>query len=261
MPPQKPKKSKDAHKSKQRIPFHFHANAHALSATFQRPVLHPIAAQASVSLPTIGGHAQTRVDNFRVDSLVRFDAAYSHVSGSWQNDEIVTTHATTVIEGLNILDYITADRIVARLTSEHRVGDPEGHFIALGSAFEGLKIAGHPVTVTLRHEVLVDNKTFADLRTALAKDKMAVVTNGVALCSLVENIDVKFPGLHKKGHILYIDHFGEISFGELFSAFGTRTLTMLRLNLGSPNGGTGTVGEATTNGQPMPPPPPGPSSD
>ncbi len=272
MPPKRPKKTKkttktnktaSANESKQRIPFHFHAEAHAFSGTFHRPVLYPIAAQASVSLPTIGGHAHSRVENFRVDGLVRFTAASSHVSGSWQNDEIITTHSTAVIEGLNILDFITADRIVARLTSEHRVGDPEGHFLALGSTFEGLKIAGHPTTVTLRHELLVDCKDFAALRDRLAKDKkpdkISVTTDGVALCSLAEDINVQFPGLHKEGHILKIDHFGEISFAEVFAAFGTRTLTMLRLKLGSPNGGNGTVVECTTNGQPMPPP--GPSGN
>ncbi len=257
----KPANAKAANEPKQRIPFHFHAEAHAFSATFHRPVLYPIAAQASVSLPTIGGHAHSRVDNFRVDSLVRFTSASSHVSGSWQNDEIITTHATAVIEGLNILDFITADRIVARLTSEHRVGDPEGHFLALGSTFEGLKIAGHPVSVTLRHDLLVDCKDFNALRNRLAKDrepaKISIVADEVALCSLAEDIDVKFPGLHKRGHILKIDHFGEISFAEIFAVCGTRTLTMLRLKLGSPNGGSGTVGEATTNGQPSPPLPPG----
>ncbi|SRR6266481_644979 len=261
-PRNKPANTKSSNEPKQRIPFHFHAQAHAFSATFHRPVLYPIAAQASVSLPTIGGHAHSRVDNFRVDSLVRFTSATSHVSGSWMdNNEIVTTHATAVIEGLNILDFITADRIVARLTSEHYVGDPEGHFLALGSTFEGLKIAGHPVTVTLRHDLLVDCKSFDAMRSRLAKDrepdKISVVTNEVALCSLAEDVDVKFPGLHKKGHILKIDHFGEISFAEIFAVCGSRTLTMLRLKLGSPNGGSGTVVEATTNGQPMPPTPSG----
>src|SRR5256886_11238455 len=112
--PTKTTKTASANESKQRIPFHFHAEAHAFSGTFHRPVLYPIAAQASVSLPTIGGHAHSRVENFRVDGLVRFTAASSHVSGSWQNDEIVTTHATAVIDGLNILDFLTAERIVAR---------------------------------------------------------------------------------------------------------------------------------------------------
>jgi hypothetical protein len=247
--------------SEQRIPFHFHAEAHAFSANFMRPYFVPVAAQATVSLPSIGGHALSRVDNFRQDGLVHFVSARSHVSGSWQNKKIVTTHATTVIEGLNILDYILADRIIARLTSEHHVGEKEGHFVALGTVFEGLRIGGHKATVKLRHDLMVECKTFDNLKDRLAKDKepdkISIVNNGVALCSLAEEIDLVFPGLKKRGHIIHIDHFGEIAFAEIFAAFGTRTLTMLRLKLGSPNDVTGTVGEATTNGQPMPPTPGG----
>src|SRR5258708_5492473 len=160
-PPNKPLNTENGEDPEQRIPFHFHGEAHAFSARFHRPFHFPIEAQASVSLPTIGGHARSRVENFVGDHLVRFTAAHCHVSGSWMTKEVATTHATATIEGLNILDFVTAERIVARLTSEHRIGDPEGHFIALGSSFEGLKIAGHDVKVTLRHELFVNNKTFA----------------------------------------------------------------------------------------------------
>ena len=266
MSPSRPGKNKNSTKttaessgeSIQRIPFHFHAEAHGFSGTFVRPVLYPIEAQASVSLPTVGGSAHARVENFSAGPLVRFVAALCHVAGSWQEDDkVVTTRSTATIEGLNILDFITADRIVAQLTSEHHVDELEGHIIALGSTFEGLKIAGHDVKVTLRHGLLFDHKTFAELRNEVAKDKNPEKLSGcndhVALCSLADDIDVKFPGLEKEGHILRIAHFGEIAIAELFSAFGTKTLTMLRLKLGSPQSGDGTVTEATTNGQPVPP--------
>jgi hypothetical protein len=260
-PPNKTANSDNEEDQEQRIPFHFHGEAHAFSARFHRPIHFPIEAQAPVSLPTIGGHAQSRVENFVGDHLVRFRAAHCHVSGSWMNKEVATTHATATIEGLNILDFVTAERIVARLTSEHHVGSPEGHFIALGSTFEGLKIAGHDVKVTLRHQLFVNSKSFAEFRDQLAKDeepdKLTIRNDRVALCSLAENIDVKFPGLTKRGHILQIDHFGELAIAEVFAAFGTRTLTMLRFKLGSPSGGSGTVVETTTNGQPMPPTPSG----
>jgi len=246
-PKKKPRNTSDGKDPERHIPFHFHGEAHAFSARFHRPIHIPIEAQASVSLPTIGGHARSRVENFVGDHLVRFKAAHSHVSGSWMDNKVATTHATASIEGLNILDFVTADRIVARLTSEHAVGDPEGHFI---------------VKVTLRHELFVENRTFGALREQLAKDREPdkitdITTDRVALCSLAEDIDVKFPGLKKRGHILQIEHFGEIAIAEVFAAFGTRTLTMLRFRLGSPSGGSGTVTEATTNGQPAPPTPSG----
>lgn len=240
------------------IPFHFHAEAHAFSGRFHRPIPYPIEAQASVSLPTIGGHAHARVENFRAEHLARFKSAFCHVSGSWHDDhKAVTTHSTATIEGLNILDFITAERIVAHLTSEHRVGEAEGHIVALGSTFDGLKIAGHDVKVTLRHNLLFDCKDFKSLRERVANERrperISGTTNEVALCSLVEEIKTDLPGVTKEGHVLRVPQFGEISIAEVFAAFGTRTLTMLRLNLGSPTAGTSTVTETTTNGQPVPP--------
>src|SRR5690349_17190753 len=98
MSPNRTGKNKDSDKSKaensddkQKIPFHFHAEAHAFSASFIRPDVVPVPAQAPVSLPSIGGSAHSRVDNFRQDALVRFTLAESHVSGSWKNKTIVTT--------------------------------------------------------------------------------------------------------------------------------------------------------------------------
>jgi len=240
-----------------RIPFHFQAQAHAFSGSFQRPIVCPIEAQAATSLPTIGGHAYSRIENFCAVHLVRFAVAHCHVSGSWQDDEVVTTHSTAAIEGLNILDFVTADRIVAHLTSELHRGEVEGHIVALGSTFDGLKIGGHDVKVTLRHDLLLECKDFDSLRKRVAKDKkpgkISATTNGVALCSLVEEIKTDLPGLEKRGHILRIPHFGEIAVAEVFAAFGTRTLTMLRLKLGSPTSSTATVTECLINGLPSPP--------
>src|SRR6266550_4861322 len=240
-----------------RIPFHFQAGACAFSGTLHRPILCPVEAQAATSLPTIGGQVRSCVENFRADHLVRFAAAHCHVSGSWQDDEIATTQSTAAIEGLNILDFVIADRIVAHLTSELHRGEVEGHIVALGSVFDGLKIGGHDVKVTLRHDLLLECKDFDSLRKRLAKDKkpgkISATSNGVALCSLVEEIKTDLPGVEKSGHILRIPHFGEIAVAEVFAAFGTRTLTMLRLKLGSPTSGTATVAESTTNGLPPPP--------
>src|SRR5258708_23535691 len=61
--------------------FHFHANGHALSGLFTRPVSKTIEPQAPTVLPTIGGYGNARVENFRWDHYVHFKAGYSHVAG------------------------------------------------------------------------------------------------------------------------------------------------------------------------------------
>ena len=45
--------------------FYLHAEGHAFSGEFHRPVAVPIPALASISLPTIGGHAHTRIEHSR----------------------------------------------------------------------------------------------------------------------------------------------------------------------------------------------------
>lgn len=249
----------------ERIPFHFRAEGHAFSAHFVRPVDIPIAAQAATSLPTVGGHAHAHVEGFNVPRLVHFGSGSAHVSGSWQDNNIVTTSATSVVEDLRLLDYLTADRIVSRLTAEYtrHTTIREGHIIALGSHFDNLRLGGHEVKVTLRHDLLLNSRTFADLKKNLASDakpgKMTVVEDGVALCSLVEKIETdltKFDGFKIDGHILTVPHFGQIALAEVFAVPGAITLTMVRFKLGSPDAGLGTIAESGTNGQPMPPLPP-----
>lgn len=244
-----------------RKPILFHAGGHAFSASFERPVPHHVEAVAAVNLPTIGGHGHARVDDFEVPRLVRFKRAHSHVTGSFQDDRTGTSQVTTTILGLSILDVITADRITARLTSEHTVGKPEGHMLSIGSVFEGLRIGGYEFKIKLRHDLLMECKTYDQLAKRVATDeksgKIARTENKVTVCSLVEEIETDFPGLSardKKRHVVEIPHLGTLSFAEMVCLEGTKTLTMLRFDLGSPDGGNGVVAEAVVDGPQYPPP-------
>src|SRR3979490_687998 len=234
-----------------RIPFHFHAEGHALSGEFRHPLWSVIPAQASASLSQIGGHATAQVQNFHHQDFICFKSADTHVSGKRRRDETFVTHASTVVKGLNILGVVTAERIVCRLTSIHSPKEKEGHIIAEDSRFEGLKINGEDVKVILRHDLLVKCKTFDDLTKGIASDaksgKIAETQNGVAICSLVEEIETKLKGVDAKRHLIEVPNFGKIFLAEVFAEPGTRTLTMLRLVLGSPHVADATAAETTTN--------------
>ncbi|SRR5258708_5096297 len=238
-----------------RIPFHFHGHGHALSGEFRHPLWSIIPAQASASLSTIGGIAVAKAENFHYQDFVCFKTAHTHISGKrrrGETGETFVTHASTVVKGLNILGMVTAERIVSRLTSIHKPEEPEGHIIAEDSRFEGLKIAGEEVKVTLRHDLLVKCKTFDDL----AKSGKMVALDGkrqVGLCSLVEKIETKLSGVDLKRHLIEVKNFGKIFLAEILAYPGTKTLTMLRLELGSPHVADLTTAETTTNGKPSPP--------
>jgi len=257
-------------------PFLYHAWAHAFSAHFTRPVNQLIEVQAGVSLPITGGHGSSRVENFRLDATASFKAGYSQVSGSEKfieegNKErcIHTTLAMSVVEGLNILDVITADRIVSRVASSWESGE-EPESVVIGSRFENLRIAGHKVEVELHHELALKMKTFEHARKEFASNsefrKMAehpfgdwklpkeIDPHGVIVCSLVKELKPeKSPGIKQHGcygHVLEIPEFGKVYLAELILTHGSKTLSMIRFELGSPNGGGGSSGQSGTNGRP-----------
>ncbi|MGB2900807.1 MAG: hypothetical protein WBB89_16205 [Candidatus Acidiferrum sp.] len=240
-----------------RIPFHFHAEGHALSGEFRHPLWLQIQAQASTSLSQIGGYATAQAENFHLQDFVCFKSAHTHVSGRRGRDETFVTHASTVVKGLNILGIVTAERIISRLTSIHSPKEQEGHIIAEDSRFEGLRIKGEVVDVILRHNLLVKCKTFDDLAKDIASDaksgKIAEIKGGVAVCSLVEKIETKLKGVDPRRHLIEVSNFGKIFLAEIYAETGTRTLTMLRLELGSPHVADLIAAETRTNGQPSPP--------
>ena len=279
--------------------FHYHASAHALSGELTRPVQRVIEVQAGISLPSTGGVGSSHVENFRVDEVVSVKRAYSHVAGSVKeenNKKIHTTHATATVEGLNILDVVTADRVVARLSSSFEEPPPEkpgpfeGKVLQVGSKFVNLSIAGYEVDVELDHELLsLELGTFAAVRDSfkargstlrqIADETLKargvnralrdlLAPEGVLLCSIVKEVHFKEPGFcephedkNKKKfippgvqpigrHAYHVVDFGDVFLAEVLCQHGRKTLTMLRIELGSPNGGGFIAAEASSDGEP-----------
>lgn len=256
--------------------FHYHACAHAFSGLFTRPFQHQIDVLASSTLPIIGGHGQARFENFQFREFVSFRRGYTHVSGAEQKEadgvKSYNTLVTSTIEGLNLLDVVTADRIVARLYSKHREGEKEGSFTIVGSRFEKLRIADCDVKVDLNLKLFEDIKTYKKAQDEFANDdsefrKLAEKPfedgelveqqgpNGAFLCSCVKEIKTAFPGVGHIGHSFSVPGFGKVFLGELLIKHGQRTLTMIRFEIGSAVSASGTVSQADGNGSPWPPKP------
>jgi hypothetical protein len=84
--------------------------------------------------------------------------------------------------------------------------------------------------------------------------KRAGVADGVAVFTLVEKIITDLPYVPKDGgYIFEVPNFGQVTVAEVFAEPGARTLTMLHLELGSPQTANLTVAEGGTNGKPPPP--------
>lgn len=139
----------------------YHAEAHLLSGRLERPIVQEIPKQASVSLRDWrGGHIYQRAHGFDLEGLVSFKSGYTRVSGyrSLKKSHAFVTVSTAVMEGLNVLDVLTCDRVVVQVSTEHEpneeTGDrghvPRVHF--LGTQFVNLKISGYEVKATVNLE-------------------------------------------------------------------------------------------------------------
>jgi hypothetical protein len=218
----------------------YHAEAFALKGRLNRPVSRIIYPQAAISLPREGGYRSARVENFRVEEILSLGSAYTQVAGtkSLKDHHGQTTLATAVLENFNVLDVVTADRIVAQIGTDYLNHSYIPSITFLGTRFENLRIAGHPVTVRLDIEFLGENANNArwtdnrGLRNRIDTQRQAIEsqnrvppeflesynqlpsnegTLGSLGCSLVNHTEGSgsFPG-HCFGHVIDVPHFGRI---------------------------------------------------
>lgn len=130
----------------------YHAEAHVLSGHLQRPIEQRIEPQAPVTLnDRRGGHLVRFAEDVSIEGLISFTRGQTRVSGSrsLKNNGWVTL-STSILEGLNVFEVITADRVVSQVSTEHPYENGHvPHVTFLGTQFDNLRVSGLPVTLTL----------------------------------------------------------------------------------------------------------------
>ncbi len=250
--------------------FLYHAEAVGASGHITLPYNEAIEIQASVALPMNGGHGTARSENFRHRNVVAFDRAESNVVGSYS--VLDTSHATlssVVIEGLNMMDVVTCDRLVLRLTSRHDDAGGDPSFMIIGSYFDNLRIAGHHLGLSLATDLFSEHSTWTKLTDAYrANDKVAQEVNGLSMLesadgalpeskgmlgvTLARGLDKLPGGLTRKGQGIHVPDFGTVYLGELFISRHMRRLTMLHVDFGCSTEGCGRAGSGAGNGSSWP---------
>lgn len=264
----------------------FHAEAQVLDGELQNPLKQTIQPQAYVKLPEEGGYRSERAENYRLEGVLSFKSAYTQVAGNRSiKDRGWVTLVTAVVESLNILDFVTADRVVGQVSTHH---PPKGHVPSvtfLGTRFENLKIGGHHVNPILNLEICGpppagDKPYFEDLGFLGRVQKQREVITGAdnvpdwarkkydwnssaakkgeVECSLVSS--AVHPGLGTTfGHVFDVPDFGKIFLAELTVNRETDDprshafhLTMIRTEMGCIAHGTGTSVNMTVNGKTVP---------
>jgi hypothetical protein len=235
----------------------YDAQAFALEGDLQLPLRAEIKPQAYLDLPEIGGYLSQHTCEYRLEGIISFRAAYTQVAGNLERkpEHGYVTLATAVVEDFNILDVVTADRVVAQVSTEHPRDGYIPHVTFLGTRFDNLRIAGHPVRLDLDQEFFGAKPENGDpwskckgLRERVSAqydnirgqsnlpDEIAERYNRLPFspgpqesmeCSLVQRAEGSYPG-RTFGHVIDVPHFGKVY------------LATVRL-LETPEPGTGTI--------------------
>ena len=272
---------------------YYHADSNAFGGHIETPVKQLIPVAAPSSLPPVGGYESAHTDRYHLEGILSFESAHtqvagsiSHKTGGW------TTLASAVVEGLNVLNVITADRVVAQIATEH---PPEGYIPTvtfIGTQFENLRVSGFPVEPVLNLGIcdqglaagqfpktaIFENQSF--LKSAAAQYER--MNNPKALPSWVE--DRTIPAwVHERykwdnaqlreraavlcslvtevrgqfpgrpfGHVLEIPGIGRAFLDELLVDRTSFRLIALRLELGCTTNGSASVCAAAIEGETWP---------
>jgi hypothetical protein len=271
----------------------YHAEATILEGHLELPLVQAIKPQAHAKLPEHGGYLAQRAEDYRLESVISFRSAHTQVAGNrdpkpghgW------ATLTTTVIEGLNVLDVLTADRVVGQIITEHPLSGYVPIISFLGTRFENLRIAGHPVELDLNLGILGDKPEKdaayttnpavigrvksqyhslsgskdvpADLGERYNHLASTLGAPEAVECSLVNRATGGYPG-QSFGHVIHVPHFGTITLARVSLHHGdfekktgvpkltTTKLTMVDLKLGCAIAGRAGIGSGSTNGSSHP---------
>lgn len=269
------------------------AESFALSADLSLPKAHKIEPHAHSILAEEGGYTFLQKESFRHEGIVSYRSAFTHVAGT-RDDKPGhgwNTLATSVIEGLNVMEVVTADRVVAQIATEHPLDGYVPTVSFLGTRFENLCIAGHPVKVDFALDLLGPKpkkdaayssdraftkrvkdhyeriRSHRNLPAEVAARYNHVPSNskGTRLieCSLVKQVEGGYPG-HSFGHVIDVPSFGKIYLATVRleeSDFHPKTnapkktlitLTMLEMKMGCMASGTMDAAIGKTNGTGQP---------
>ena len=267
----------------------YHAEADVLSADLEQPLHDKVRPRAQVKLYERGDGSFYQfkyAEPFHLEGIISYESGYTQVAGSRSSKpgHGFATLATSVVENLNVLDVLTADRVVGRISTEHPLDGQVPSVTFLGTRFENLKIAGQKVGVIPNLEILgakpADDRSYLDeqsvtdrLRRQYEKisqaeglpdwvcddylqDRIPGQKPHEAHCSLVDSVK-DYP--NSFGHVIDVPHFGKIFLGELKVSrepdpdkpdyyYYTFHLNMIRLKLGCPVEGNINVGTLESNG-------------
>jgi hypothetical protein len=269
---------------------YYHADACAYGGYFQNPNQQIIVPQAPMSLSPSGGSGSASAANFKLGSLMSYTSASTSVSGQEEDAGYVTT-VTSVVEGLNVLGILTADRLSAQMSTVHPLDGDCPTISFEGTEIDNLQVQGNLIDVTLDLDICDQGSgsgfpsgpcvsdsgflervaaQYANMNDAAALPAWATSKSipswisqrynaannedeySAVLCSVVASTSGQFPGT-PYGNVLDIPNFGRVFLGELLVDCKAYRLTMVRFELKGKTKGNHGGAIGCVNGTTIPP--------
>lgn len=265
----------------------YDAQAFALKGDLQLPLRAEIQPQAFVDLPKGGGYLSQQACAYRLEGVLSFRAARTQVAGNpdTKPGHGFVTLATAVLEDFNILDVVTADRVVAQVSTEHPLDGDVPTVTFLGTRFDNLRIAGHPVRLDLDGEIFGARPAHNDpwSKSSAFRERVSAQYDAIRRhsdlpaqiaerynripsgpgpqesveCSLVQRAEGSYPG-RTFGHVIDVPNFGTVYLAtlRLVETRDPKTgilstlfrLTMIEAKMGCLGNGTVSGASAIVNG-------------
>ncbi len=268
----------------------FSGNCSGLAFRIRRPVDVALPVQAACSLPVTGGLSESKAGPGTLDKpdsdvpYVTFKSASTRAEGDYIDaklavamtrqeigfDQVPTfTEVTSEVTGLSVLGRVEIDRAVMAMQGQSADHPSQPGIRCDGVLIEGVRVDGYSLKLTLAEEFFCYNDTLNKLGTACGAGQnphLFLTSNraaafgfgpyGTVKCTLVTEMVWEgdpHPKATIDGNVLVVPDFGTVYFGEIFITCNSRKITMVRFQLGSPDGGEGSGASGDVNGGPWPP--------
>jgi hypothetical protein len=262
----------------------FKANAIAAAARVHRidpekDLDHTVPSLAVSSLPVIGGESKAKVEHFcfevkhpRPLGILSVHHAETHTDGKPDGRGGHRSTSRCRVNGLSVLSKVHVESLEAQLESEHTADAKHPLIRPRGNRIDGLKLDDYELKVTLDEGLFSECASKDQLAKRFASDsslreKFAWRFNAEPkatsipefknyyICSLVRDIQwvgKPHPDVTIEGYKLRWPGFGRIYLGEILVGEGSRRLTMIRVEMGSPIEGSASSGSVDQSGSSMP---------
>jgi hypothetical protein len=268
----------------------FRGHSAGVAAHIRRPEKILLPVQGCSALPVTGGSHESNVEAKRHNKYVSHGPIATSAHGDYVNasDGVDTTLGTVAfdavptetrvsasVQDLEILGKVRVGLAAMGLISRSANSNGQPTIRPDGCRLDDVRIGDSRLKITLAEDFYREYDTLDKLaenhaaglkphHAAMflpANSKATQVTgfpvaNGTVRCTIVQKIEwdgPKHPDAEIHGHVVVVRDFGKIYFGEMFISAHSRRLTMVRFQLGSPDGGEVTVADGEVPGGTIPP--------